>query len=67
MIYYNHTKGNNNKGHRPGGKKMEVKEFRKYAEAAQYLKEIKNSGFRAFLQEFYDEKGIFYHVAIYDI
>lgn len=43
---------------------MKVKEFRKYAEAAQYLKEIKNSGFKAFLQEFYDEKGIFYHIAI---
>lgn len=43
---------------------MKVKELRKYAEAAQYLKEIKNSGFKAFLQEFYDEKGIFYHIAI---
>lgn len=46
---------------------MEVKEFRKYAEAAQYLKEIKSSGIKAFLQEFYDEKGVFYHIAIYDI
>jgi hypothetical protein len=46
---------------------MKVKEFRKYAEAAQYLKKIKNSGFKAFLQKFYDEKGVFYHVVIYDI
>lgn len=46
---------------------MKVKEFRKYAEAAQHLNKIKNSGFKAFLQEFYDEKGVFYHVVIYDI
>lgn len=45
----------------------EVKKFRKYAEAIQYLKEIKSSGLKAFLQEFYDEKGIFYSIVIYDL
>ena len=45
----------------------EVKKFRKYAEAIQYLKEIKSSGLKAFLQEFYDKKGIFYSIVIYDL
>ena len=44
---------------------MKVKEFRKYVEAAQYLEGIKSSGLKAFLQEFYNEKGIFYHVVVY--
>ncbi len=44
---------------------MKVKEFRKYDDAMQYLKEIKSSGLKAFLQEFYDEKSIFYHVVVY--
>lgn len=46
---------------------MEVKEFKKYAEGVQYLKNIKRSGSKAFLQEFYDEKGIFYHIVIYNV
>lgn len=46
---------------------MEVKEFKKYAEGVQCLKDIKKSGGKAFLQEFYDEKGIFYHIVIYNV